>query len=72
MLGILFINWWDKGISWVKWGVRQAFHDLCLQQTSEIPCHICQISFVEKFKKFGRKSLRFLAVKVLYVTTYET
>ena len=39
----------------VKWGVCQASHDLCLQQTSEIPCHTYQISFVEKFKKFGRK-----------------
>ena len=31
-----------------------------------------QISFVEKFKMFYRKSLRFLAVKVLYLTIYVT
>ena len=49
----------------VKWGVCQVSHDLWLQQTSEILCHTFQISFLEKFKKFGRKSLRFLAVKVL-------
>ena len=30
-----------------------------------------KISFVEKFKKFDRKSLRFLAVKVLYLTIYK-
>ena len=54
-----------------KWGVCQVSHDLWLQQASEILCHTFQILFVEKFKKLDRKSLRFLAVKVLYLTIYE-